>query len=124
MHLMKRMLATHGLLPALAQGIELVHRDESRHITFGLYFLSRLIVAHQNRAYRTFLDTMSELKSLREQSTRELMGVLGEPNPFGIQAGELAEYSQRQFATRTQKIVRARTQTMGDLNREAAERLG
>ena len=54
----------------------------------------------------------------------ELMGVLGEPNPFGIQAGELAEYSQRQFATRTQKIVRARTQTMGDLNREAAETLG
>jgi ribonucleoside-diphosphate reductase beta chain len=107
-----------------SQGIELVHRDESRHITFGLYFLSRLIVAHQKRAYRTFLDTMSELKSLREQSVRELMGVLGEPNPFGIQAGELAEYSQRQFATRTQKIVRARAQTMGDLNREAPERLG
>ena len=121
---MKRMLATRGLLPALAQRIELVHRDESRHTTFGLYLSSRLIVAHQNRAYRMFLDTMSELKPLTEQSTRGLMGVLGEPNPFGIQARELAEYSQRQFATRTQKIVRARTQTMGDLNREAAETLG
>ena len=105
---MKRMLAARGLLPALAQGIEFVHREESRHIAFGLYFLSRLIVAPQNRALSDVPGHDVGAEASHGAIYAGVNGRSAEPNPFGIQAAELAEYSQRQFATRTQKIVRAR----------------
>jgi ribonucleoside-diphosphate reductase beta chain len=36
-------LEARGLLPGLRQGLQLVNRDEARHVAYGLHFLKRLI---------------------------------------------------------------------------------
>jgi ribonucleoside-diphosphate reductase beta chain len=117
-YLLRRMLAARGVFPGMQQGLEFLHRDESRHIAYGLYFLSRLIVEHGNRAYKTFLDRMSELKVIIEEATHELIECSGHESVFGVSADELMRFSQRQFANRMQRILRARTQTLPELERE------
>lgn len=38
-------LDTHNLMPGVREGIRLLKQDESRHIAYGIYLLSRLIAA-------------------------------------------------------------------------------
>ncbi len=118
LYLLRRMLGQRGLLPSLEQAIRLVHRDEARHIAYGVFLLCRLVIEHGNRAYGAFLQRMSALKPPIEQFTRELMGALGRDNAFGIKTEELEEFSQRQFAIRVGRIIRARTQSLRELQLE------
>jgi len=118
-YLMERSLAGSGLLPGLQHAISLVQRDESRHIAFGLYFISRLIVEHGDVAYKAFLDRMIELKPLVEQSTREFFDLIRQDDLFGALREEVKLFSERRFATRVQHIIKARTLRMEELGSEA-----
>ncbi len=119
LYLLRRLLASTAMLPNLRRAVGLVHRDESRHIAYGVYLLRRLIIQHGNRAYREFLKQMSALRPMTEAFTEELMNALGTPNEFHIVADELVRFSQRQFATRVDTIIKARSQTMLDLEVDA-----
>ena len=55
-----RMLNDNDLMPGVQQAISLLKRDESRHIAYGVYFLSRLIVEHGDRAWAAFEKRMAE----------------------------------------------------------------
>jgi ribonucleoside-diphosphate reductase beta chain len=113
--LLVRLLADDGILPGMREGIGLLHRDEARHIAFGVYFLKRLIIEHGNRAYRAFLQRMAELKPIVEDSTRQFMAIFQEDQTFGVTAEQLMGYSRQRFAGRVQHIVAARVQTLEEL---------
>jgi ribonucleoside-diphosphate reductase beta chain len=112
LYLLRRMLNCVSTLPAMSHGVQMVQRDESRHIAFGVYFLSRLVVQYRNRAYKCFLHRMGALKPMVEQSTQQLMRLVGGTKVFDIGITELTRFSQQQFHNRAQKIIRARTQTL------------
>lgn len=42
-HALYEVLDGRGILPALREGVGLLQRDESRHIAYGVYLLTRLI---------------------------------------------------------------------------------
>jgi ribonucleoside-diphosphate reductase beta chain len=113
--LFDRMLGHDGVLPGVRRAVALLRRDESRHVAFGLYFISRLIVEHGDRAYGAFLRRMMELKPLVEDSTRQFLGFFDGGHPPGITMDDLMRYSRDRFAGRMQRIVRARTLTLRDL---------
>lgn len=113
--LFDRMLGHDGILPGLRKAVALLRRDESRHVAFGLYFISRNIVEHGDRAYGAFLQRMLELKPMVEDSTRQFMGFFDGSHPFGIEMDDLLRFSRERFAGRLQRIVRARTLTLRDL---------
>jgi ribonucleoside-diphosphate reductase beta chain len=115
LYLLRRLLASTAMLPNLQRAVRLVHRDESRHIAYGMYLLRRLIIQHGNRAYGEFLKQMSVLKPMTEAFTAELMSALGTPNEFHIVAAELVHFSQRQFSSRVDTIIKSRSQTMLEL---------
>jgi ribonucleoside-diphosphate reductase beta chain len=117
-HLFDHMLAD-GVLPGLRRAVALLRRDESRHVAFGLYFISRLIAEHGDRAYGAFLARMSELKPVVEDSTRQFLGFFDGPHPPGIGMDDLMRYSRERFASRLQRIIRARTLTLADLRAPA-----
>lgn len=118
-YLFRRILRDADTLPGMRRAIGLLHRDESRHIAFGVYFLSRLIVEHGDRAYKALLDRMKVLKPLTEDATREFVRSL-EHADTGIGLAELTQFSQQRFSTRIQRIVRARTQCLEDLHAVSA----
>ena len=45
-HGLNTVLAMNGLMPGMQQFISYLERDESRHIAFAIYFLSRLVAEH------------------------------------------------------------------------------
>jgi ribonucleoside-diphosphate reductase beta chain len=117
--LFERILGHGGIMPGMRQTITLLRRDESRHVAFGVYFISRLVVEHGNRAYRAFLDRMAELKPLVEDSTRQYAALLEGAGDLGLTVEELMRYSRGQSASRLQRIVKARTQLLEELRASA-----
>lgn len=105
-------------LPAMRRAMTLLHRDESRHVAFGMYFLSRLIIEHGNEAYGALLRRMSELKPLTEAATRDFVRSVRGCVPT-TEEDELIRWSRQQFERRMQRLAKARTQRMADLDAAA-----
>jgi ribonucleoside-diphosphate reductase beta chain len=102
----ERALARRGLLPGLREGLALVRRDESRHIAYGVYLISRLVAADP------------ALWSIVEERMAELLpaalGVVEESfasydvTPFGVEAADIVAFAAQQHGKRLARIERAR----------------
>src|SRR6202007_525107 len=62
-------LAVNGLMPGLCEGLVNIKRDESRHIAYGVYLLSRL-VAEDAAVWDVIEEQMNELRPLTEAIIR------------------------------------------------------
>ena len=112
------MLERNSIMPGLRQGINLLKRDESRHIAYGVFLISRLVA--QNKDLWSVVETrMGELLPLA-------LGVVQEtdtmedpdpdaPRPFGLMTEDYMEYATSQFQKRFARIEKARTQTVEEL---------
>ena len=108
-------LERHNLMPGVRQGIHLLKQDESRHIAYGIFLISRLIAADDS-LWRVVEDTMNELLIPG-------LGVIGDafacydPIPFGLQESEFIDYATAQFQKRIERVERARGATLDDIYR-------
>jgi ribonucleoside-diphosphate reductase beta chain len=104
-----RALNVRNILPGLQQLIGYVKRDESRHIAFAVYFLSRLIAENGDEAWQAFETRMNELLPLAQ-------GLFGTPayeeSPFGVRPDEVVAYATTQFQKRMDRIARARGKSL------------
>lgn len=116
-YLFHRMLTDHAIMPGMEGAVALLKRDESRHIAFGVYFLSRLIIENGDSGWLAFETKMAELQPLAEAQTREFMTFFEGGHPFGIPAEDVMSFSQQQFQRRLQRIHQSRSQTLDDLHR-------
>ena len=116
-----RSLTDNHLLPGMQQFIGLLKRDESRHIAFAVYFLSRLMAEHGDAVWEAFEQRMRELLPLA-------LGVVddsyvdyaeGEPQPFDVPQAEVVAYATQQFQKRLARIERARRLTLAEVYQEA-----
>jgi ribonucleoside-diphosphate reductase beta chain len=103
-------------MPGLREGIHLLKRDESRHIAYGVFLISRL-VAQDKSLWSVVESRMSELLPLA-------LGVVSETDTsedpeaeqaFGLQTEDYIEYATTQFQKRIARIEKARHQTLEDL---------
>ncbi|HVU69163.1 MAG TPA: R2-like ligand-binding oxidase [Ktedonobacteraceae bacterium] len=116
------MLERNNVLPGLRQGIGLLKRDESRHIAYGVYLISRL-VAQQPELWEIVEKEMNRLLVYA-------LGVVSEPyqDPSGeapaeqtdyqFAMQETLDYAVSQFTKRMNRIERARTQTLEQIYQE------
>ena len=106
-YLFDRMLFEKKIFPGLAQAIGFLRRDESRHIAFGIYLLSRLIDENGDGVRQAFIDRMSELAPIIEKATRDFMDFFGREHAFGVSTEELSRYAFLRFSTRMRRILSA-----------------
>lgn len=114
-------LQTNNLMPGLRQGIELLKRDESRHIAYGIYLISRLVSQDQS-LWSVIESRMNELLPLA-------LGVVQEsdpydddaPRPFGLNMTDYQGFAITQFNKRIARIEKARGQTIDQLYQLADE---
>ena len=107
------MLERNDLMPGQRQGVRLLKQDESRHIAYGVFLLSRLIAEDR------------QLWDLIEQQMNELVvyaiGVIDdafasyEVVPFGLVMEDFTSYALGQFQKRLERIERARDQSLEEL---------
>ena len=108
-------LEARQIMPAQREGIRLLKQDESRHIAYGIFLLSRLLV--ENKALWPVLEeTMNGL-------LLPAIGVIGDafaqydPIPFGLVESDFVDYALLQFQKRIDRLERAREATLGDIYR-------
>lgn len=116
------MLKRNDKMPGLVQAIDYLKRDESRHIGYGTYLLSRLICEHPelwdvvNRRIELLMpyaigvvtDSFQVLdEALAEQGTGE--------QPFNLDREESMAYAMKQFQTRMDVLERARHKSVDEI---------
>jgi ribonucleoside-diphosphate reductase beta chain len=110
-----RSLAVNGLMPGLCAGLVNIKRDESRHIAYGVYLLSRL-VAEDESVWPVIEERMEELRPLTDEIIRS--GYEAYPdgvNPFGLRLDEFSDYAANQFRKRYERIAKARQSTLAEI---------
>jgi ribonucleoside-diphosphate reductase beta chain len=118
-HAFFTMLERNDLMPGLRKGITLLKQDESRHIAYGVYLLSRLVAEHP-REWDT-LDT--QMNSLLPFA----IGVIGdafaayEVVPFGLVEDDFVNYAMGQFTKRYERLEKAKGASLDEIDRVAKE---
>lgn len=108
-------LDQRGILPGVRQGVTLLKQDESRHIAYGIFLISRLLSADPS------------LWDLVEEELNRLLpaalGVIGElferydPVPFDLSPDLFVDFALSQFQKRVERLERARGATLEEIYR-------
>ncbi len=118
-HAFFTMLERNDLMPGLRKGISLLKQDESRHIAYGVYLLSRLI-AENPQEWDNLQTQMNTLLPLA-------IGVIGdafshyEVVPFGLVEEDFVNFAMAQFSKRFERLEKAKGATLDEINRVARE---
>lgn len=114
-----KILEAEDLMPGMREVVAHLNRDESRHIAYGVYLLSRLVAEHGEPVWEVIEERMGELLV-------PTMGIIDEiydqydPFPFDITKEDLSNYAMHQFQRRFERIAKAREQDVAQLERDAA----
>jgi ribonucleoside-diphosphate reductase beta chain len=114
-------LAANGLMPGLCGALVDIKRDESRHIAYGVYLLSRL-VAEDPTTWDVIEARMGELFPYALGVVTETFAQYeGGVTPFGLKEETFADFASSQFGKRYDRIARARGKTLGEIDTIAEE---
>lgn len=104
-----QVLSASNLMPGLLQGIQLIKRDESRHIAYGVFLISRLVA--QDKSLWPLVEEQMHGYFDAIASSQERNGA-----PEAIRA-----YAKQQFEKRLTRIARAREQSVEQIYQQISE---
>jgi len=108
-------LERNDLMPGTCRGVRLLKQDESRHIAYGIYLISRLLAA-DNRLWEIAEKTMNELLEPALGVVADIFGSY-ETMPFGLDESEFAHYALAQFQKRLERLEHARGASLEEIDR-------
>jgi ribonucleoside-diphosphate reductase beta chain len=100
-----RALKQNGLMPGTIQGVELIQRDEARHIAYGLYALIRWL-KQDRKLWGTAQNKLNALLALAFDIIAETFEPYGGDIPFGLDPTEFVLYASEQFDHRMSALER------------------
>jgi ribonucleoside-diphosphate reductase beta chain len=118
-HAFFTMLERNNLMPGLRKGISLLKQDESRHIAYGVYLLSRLVAKNP--------DEWGNLEMHMNTLLPLAIGVIGdafsryEVVPFGLVEDDFINYAMAQFSKRFERLQKAKGASLDEINKVARE---
>jgi ribonucleoside-diphosphate reductase beta chain len=110
-----RVLVQRGIMPGMQQLVSYLKRDESRHIAYGVFLLSRLVAEHGSSVWDVIENRIHTLLEPALMIIVEAFACYGERVPFGLDVQEFSEFATTQFQRRLERVMRARTQTLADV---------
>lgn len=114
-HAYLTVLEEHDLMPGMRQIVAHLNRDESRHIAYGVYLLSRLVAEHGDEVWEAIEEHMGDMLVVALAVVEEALGCY-EVIPFGLKVDTFTDYAMSQFQKRFMRIAKARTQTTSELS--------
>lgn len=104
-----------NIMPGLRTFIGKLKQDESRHIAYGIYLISRLVAENGPEVWAAFEDQMNKLLMPAMQVVSETYSQY-ELVPFGIDVNDLSAYAMGQFQKRLARVEKARNQSLQEIN--------
>ncbi len=111
-------LERNNLMPGQRKGIRLLKQDESRHIAYGVFLLSRLIAADDS-LWEIVETQMNDLVTHAIGITSETFAAY-DVMPFGVVEDDFINYALDQFGKRLTRIEQARGKSLEDIYRTTA----
>jgi ribonucleoside-diphosphate reductase beta chain len=106
-------LQKNNIMPNVVAGVQKIKQDESRHIAYGIYLISRLVAEHPH------LWEVAEA-----QMNALLMPAVGiiqenfaqyDPIPFGLNLDDFVNYAMMQFQKRMNRIEGSRGASLAEI---------
>ena len=118
-HTFHAILHRNNIMPTLRRGVLLVKQDESRHIAYGIYLISRLL--SENPSY--WEDVVEHMNSLLMEAVRVIGDIFAryEDVPFDLKGYEFVNFAQEQYFRRLERLDKSRAQPMDEIVRIAQE---
>lgn len=110
----------NGLMPGMTEFFRKLQQDESRHVAFGIYLISRLIAENGDDVWLAVQEQMNKMM-VPALALFDETYALYEELPFGIDVEFYKNYAMSQFQKRWAKLEKARTQSVEELNKESIE---
>jgi ribonucleoside-diphosphate reductase beta chain len=105
-HGYQRILEDNGIMPGMQEMVRYVKRDESRHIAYGLFLLSRL-VAENGASIRALIeDEMARLLDPALEVITEVFEAY-QVMPFGLELDVFTAFGLSQFQHRLGRLEKA-----------------
>ena len=107
------MFKNNGIMPGNLEGIQKLKQDESRHIAYGIFLISRLVAEHP--------DLWDSAEAKMNELLMPAIGVINEifalydPVPFGLNIDEFINFAMMQFQKRMNRIEQARGASLEDV---------
>jgi len=105
------------ILPGQRKGISLLKLDESRHIAYGIFLLSRLL-AEDPDLWDVINDTMNDLLIPTLGIITEVFDAY-DVMPFDLEEMEFIDFATSQFDKRYARLEKARSASLDDVYRVA-----
>jgi ribonucleoside-diphosphate reductase beta chain len=107
------MLQKNGYMPGTVAGVQKIKQDESRHIAYGIFLISRLVAEHP-QLWDIAENTMNMLLP-------SALGIVEEnfshydPMPFGLDLDEFLNFAMLHFQKRMARIEQARGASLDEI---------
>lgn len=108
-------LEQRNIMPGTRRGVALLKQDESRHIAYGIFLLSRLVAEHPE-----LWEVLEEQMNLLLMPALGVVGdtfTLYDPMPFGLKEADFTDYALNQFQKRVERLEKARGATLEEIYR-------
>jgi len=113
-------LAANNIMPGMIEFTAKLKQDESRHIAYGIFLLSRLISENGPSVWDAVQDQMQKMMVLAAMQIQQGNDLYPDDKlPFGLEKDAYTAYAQDQFMKRFARIERARNQTLEEIHAEA-----
>lgn len=107
------MLKNNNLMPGNTLGIQKLKQDESRHIAYGIFLISRLVAEHPD----LWDVAEQQMNALLMPATQVVIEIFDQydPVPFGLVVDDFVNYAMMQFQKRMGRIQQAQGAALDDI---------
>ena len=113
-HAYFEMLQRQDMMPGMREIVGKLKQDESRHLAYGVFLLSRLVAEHGDEVWNKIDERMNQLFPLAMGMIDEVFDAY-DPVPFGLQKETFVQFASTQFQKRYQRVQRAREQSLDEI---------
>jgi ribonucleoside-diphosphate reductase beta chain len=109
-----RLLRDNGIMPGMQEVVGHLRRDESRHLAYGVFLLSRLSAEHGAPVWDAIDRRLGELLEPAIAIVQDNFASY-DPVPFGLRMEDFVGFATEQFHKRSARLERARSQTLAQV---------
>lgn len=108
-------LREREILPGMQEIVQLIQRDEARHIAYGLYTIGRLLNEDGEERWSIVENRVQDLLPVVLAIVEETLAPFGEDIPFGVTADQFLQIGMSQFQKRFARLERMRGQSLDEI---------